>query len=233
MEAFASYVALGDSMSIDRYPGPGLGAASLLARNDDERFPEFAGRDLCSAHTELAFTCLAFDGATTRDVLDLLRQRAPRPTPQPTLVTLTAGGNDLLASRFRPGSDTPESIAERIDQCLNAIRAVFAPRRIVLATIYDPTDGVGDLWAQWKTPGPTLAALEQLNAQIRALAARDSDVALAEVYEPFLGHGAHHAEADHPRHCPDDPSCWIKLRIEPNARGGSEVRRAFWSALEG
>jgi len=67
----AHYLALGDSVSIDLYPAldagatdvavalerlpdvgavAPLGAASLLFRNDDVRWPEFMGRDLVSMH---------------------------------------------------------------------------------------------------------------------------------------------------------------------------------------
>jgi len=56
------YVALGDSMSIDDYAGgAGRGAASLLYRNCDADFPEWAGREL--AATGLQAQILAQDGA--------------------------------------------------------------------------------------------------------------------------------------------------------------------------
>ena len=74
----ATYVALGDSMSIDRYPDfdhadrqtldlpvTGLGAASLLARNDDDVWPEFAGRDLVTISPGIDCRFEAQDGATT------------------------------------------------------------------------------------------------------------------------------------------------------------------------
>jgi hypothetical protein len=65
----AVHVAPGDSMSIDDYAGGvGRGAASLLYRNRDTDFPDWAGRDLRGA----GFTAriLAQDGATTMDVLE-------------------------------------------------------------------------------------------------------------------------------------------------------------------
>ena len=113
----ATYVALGDSMSIDRYPDldhagrerlrlpvTGLGAASLLARNDDHVWPEFAGRDLVTRFPGIECRFLAADGATTEDVLasqidalDGVDAKAE------AVVTLTAGGNDLLSPRGRGG----------------------------------------------------------------------------------------------------------------------------------
>jgi hypothetical protein len=62
------YVAIGDSMSIDDYAGgPGRGAASLLYRNHDVDFPDWAGRDLVAAGYTAKI--LARDGATADDVL--------------------------------------------------------------------------------------------------------------------------------------------------------------------
>src|SRR2546423_1782467 len=90
----AVYVALGDSMSIDDYAGgAGRGAASLLHRNRDGDFPDWAGRDLASAG--LTVRVLARDGATAADVLD---RQLPRIEQTPALVTVTMGGNDLLVA---------------------------------------------------------------------------------------------------------------------------------------
>ena len=68
---FSRFIALGDSLSIDRYPATanvatphagddaalprGLGAAALLYRNDDQRWPEFTGRDLATHYPGIAF----------------------------------------------------------------------------------------------------------------------------------------------------------------------------------
>lgn len=107
---FRRYIALGDSMSIDDYPGfdhaerlgqtgssPGLGAASLLYQNQDAVWPEFVGADLASRCPGLRASREAFDGATTQGVIDLqLPSVETEKDGLDTLVTLTAGGNDLL-----------------------------------------------------------------------------------------------------------------------------------------
>src|SRR5438874_12676135 len=81
-------------MSIDDYAGgAGRGAASLLHRNRDGDFPDWAGRDLATAG--LGVQVLARDGATTADVL---QRQLPQVTQAPALVTVTMGGNDLLAA---------------------------------------------------------------------------------------------------------------------------------------
>src|SRR5688500_19525455 len=86
---FSQYIALGDSMSIDLYPAldsgetdvavalewnvaagqvAPLGAASLLHRNVDEQYPEFAGNDLISRWPDVGAANFAEDGATIGDV---------------------------------------------------------------------------------------------------------------------------------------------------------------------
>ena len=87
------YVALGDSMSIDDYAGgPGRGAARLLHRNQDADFPEWVGRDLAAGGWGVEV--LARDGAVVADVLN---RQLPRLGAAPDLVTVTMGGNDLMA----------------------------------------------------------------------------------------------------------------------------------------
>jgi len=111
--AMGIYVALGDSISIDDYTGvPGGGAASQLARK--------LGLDLVD---------LTRDGNTTQAVLaDLARAPASA-----NVVTLTAGGNDLL------GGDSPRAILRRLEQITRRLQPLGG--RIVLNTVYDPSDG--------------------------------------------------------------------------------------------
>src|SRR5881227_4230849 len=109
----AIYLALGDSISIDNYTGvPGGGAASQLARK--------LGVDLVD---------LTRDGNTTQGVLaDLARAPASA-----DVVTLTAGGNDLL------GGESPRAILRRLHQIAERIEPLGA--RVIVNTIYDPSDG--------------------------------------------------------------------------------------------
>jgi lysophospholipase L1-like esterase len=87
------YVALGDSMSIDDCAGgPGRGAASLLHRNRNTDFPDWAGRDLAAGPD---VQVLARDGGVAADVL---QRQIPPVTHAPALVTVTIGGNDLMGA---------------------------------------------------------------------------------------------------------------------------------------
>lgn len=229
-EPFSSYVALGDSMSIDLYPGPGLGAASLLYNNVDSVFPEFRGRDLQACYPGISFTHLAEDGATTAEVMAALETLQPQEGR--VLFTLTVGGNDLLRGRLRDRAGAIQTYNENLGRVLDAILKVYGERCLILqALIYDPTDGVGDLLPRG-VPNPGLVRyLGEANESIRAAAESRPQVVLADVHDHFLGHGSHAEEVENPNHDTADPTQWLKLGIEPNERGGSEVRRVLWETL--
>src|SRR5215212_8395431 len=132
MIAFALYIALGDSISIDVYPAEDaerrhrgrfstdrLGAVSLLCRNDDRGWPEFQGKDLHTLSPATKCVDSTADGATT---MSLLRQiERITPSNEPTLVTSTAGGNDLLGFLGSPGPDPVPEIFERLQTAVTRV----------------------------------------------------------------------------------------------------------------
>ena len=249
-EPFAAYVALGDSMSIDLYPAldageidvavalervasagavAPLGAASLLYRNDDERYPEEQGADLVSWYPGIDMHNLAADGATIGDVFgEQLPQLSE--SDERTLLTITVGGNDLLSAfEHKPRRSLLEAIArdvaEAYDFLLDALRRARPNSLILLTTIYDPSDRLGRIPGVLEDAGKLpLSVLDGLNAHIRTLARGTPGVALADVYERFLGHGASVAEPDR--------WYWRRSLVEPNALGASEIRRVWRDALD-
>ena len=249
MGPFTRYVALGDSMSIDLYPAldagevdvavalervpaagrvAPLGAASLLYKNHDERWPEDAGNDLSSHHPRLVFDNCAADGATIGDVfgeqLPLLEE-----SEEPVLVTLTIGGNDLLSAYSghprpallaRIGAD----IAEAYDFLVDSVRRCFANGTLILTTVYDPSDGTAKIPGVFDDAGPLpLDVLHRFNDHVRSLAFGTPNVLLADAHARFLGHGVTAAEPDR--------WYWRRSLVEPNARGASELRHLWLDAL--
>jgi acyl-CoA thioesterase-1 len=138
-----TYLALGDSISIDDYTGVrGGGAPSQLARK--------LGLDLVD---------LTRDGNTTDGVLvDLARAPATA-----NVVTLTAGGNDLLVG------DLPRAILRRLHQLAQRIEPLGA--RVVFNTINDPSDGDNEVGRRelGLSRLATLALRRRLNAVNRGI----------------------------------------------------------------
>lgn len=238
----AHYVALGDSMSIDLYPildlqgqgrlgptdTPAVGAASLLHRNHNDLWPEFRGRDLASREPPIRKLDLCVDGATIGHTASIqLPRLSPEVRESARLVTLTAGGNDLLGGLFDgiaglEGS-TRDAIAgyrELVDLLAEACPAAT----LLLTTVYDPTDGTGILPGVSEQLGPLpMELLETFNDAVRSLAAETPRAVLADVQRHFLGHGLP-APAD-------ELWYWETSPIEPAARGASEIRRVWLEAL--
>jgi lysophospholipase L1-like esterase len=246
---FKQYIALGDSMSIDLYPAldagetdvavalewnsragnvAPLGAASLLHRNVDDRHPEFTGKDLVSRYPDIGYVNAAEDGATIGDVFGSQLPQIQE-SEDPTLLTLSIGGNDLL-SAFSNRSSTSllrqlvKDVAEAYEFLVESLRRTRPNSTLLLTTVYDPSDDTRRIPGVFDAEGPLpLESLHDLNGRIRALAASSPRTAVADVYRHFMGHGVTAPE----------PARWYWKRswIEPNAPGASEIRRLWLDAL--
>src|ERR671917_999311 len=235
-DASPVYVALGDSISIDLYAGGrGRGGASLLARNRDDDFPQWRGRDLATVDPALSYHLLATDGGTTSTLLDWQLRQLETSAIAPTVVTLTIGGNDLLGAYgdTKRAREVVSVVRTRVGQALERLRSIV--RRpsdpVIVGTVYDPSDGTGDASRLGLPPWPLVVdALAELNTALRE-AASEHGARVADIHGYFLGHGlraGNPAQGD-PR--PANQDLWFCNVIEPNAWGASAVRAAFWDAL--
>ena len=129
-------------------------------------------------------------------------------------MTLTAGGNDLL------GGNLPRGILRRLEEIADRIEPLGA--RVVLNTVYDPSDGDNEVGRR-ELGMSRLAALElrrrlnALNGGIRDLAGRRGFL-LADLERLFHGHGV----------ASDEP--WFVQVIEPNLRGATAIAE-HWHEL--
>ena len=231
----AVYAALGDSMSIDDYAGgAGRGAASLLWRNRDDDFPAWVGRDLTARDPAARLALLASDGATSTTVAREQLWRLRRLDTAPAMATVTMGGNDLLTA-YGDADAARRAIQTVVDNgwlVLAGLRALMGPTApIVVATVYDPSDGSGDAGRLGLPPWPeALELLTELNRALRALAAQHGAL-VADVHARFLGHGLAAGDPTQQAARPPNRGLWYCGLIEPNAWGASEIRAAFWETL--
>ncbi len=230
------YVALGDSISIDLYAGgPGRGGASLLARNRDDDFPQWRGRDLATTRPELGFALLATDGGTTASLLDAQLPRLEASGAVPRVVTLTVGGNDVLGAYgdTRRALEIVGVVRTRVGAALDRMRALVPPGDpIVVGTVYDPSDATGETWRVGLPPWPDVVeVLAELNAALRAVAGEHGAV-VADVHGRFLGHGLRAGDPGQDAARPSDRGLWYCRVIEPNAWGADALRACFWTALQ-
>jgi len=222
------YIALGDSIISDDYPGPNLGAASLLYQNQDSRFPKFHGQDLKTAFPTVHPLNLSQTGWMINDLLGEVNDLEG--SSAETLVVISIGGNDLLHALGEGNSpqESLEAIESGLQALLSELRSKYPALTTRLVNAYDPTDGTGRFQSGREIPnGPEL--LGALNQVIGKVAGSD----LVDIHSHFLGHGMRHTDESFVHYDRSDPSGWFKMDIEPNIRGAHEVRRKLWESLSG
>jgi hypothetical protein len=121
-----------------------------------------------------------------------------------------------------------------VGRALPALAELAAPAaRIVVGTVYDPSDGTGDTARMGLPPWPDgVATIEALNAALRRVAARHGAL-VAEIADVFHGHGVVAGNPAQRAARPAERDLWFCNVIEPNAWGAGGVREAFWRALHG
>ena len=251
LDELTRYIALGDSMSMDLYPAldageidvavalerrtdsgavAPLGAASLLYRNDDARYPDQVGQDLVSLSADVTMMNLAEDGASIGDVFGGQLMQL-EPAEGSTLITLTAGGHDLFSAfANRPRGSLLDAITREVMEAyellVDAIRRAVPGSHIVLTSITDPSDGTGAIPGALEHAGKLpVGVLDAMNRHIHSLASGTPNVSFADAHGWFLGHGVTAEE--------DERWYWRRSLVEPNARGADALRRLWWQVVEG
>ena len=126
-----------------------LGAASLLYQNDDERWPEEQGDDSSSRYPGIELHEPRRATARRSATCSASSCRSSSESDEPTLVTLTVGGNDLLSAfahkprRVAARARSRATSARRTSSSSTRCAARARTRSSLLTTIYDPSDGTG------------------------------------------------------------------------------------------
>jgi hypothetical protein len=160
------------------------------------------------------------------------------------IVLLTTGGNDLIhwygQRPPREGAMYGATIAQaapwidafrvRLGKILDSIDQRFPGGcHVLLADIYDPTDGVGDAASARLPAWPDgLAIHAAYNRVIHEAAHARDNVHLVPLHQTFLGHGTHCRQFWRATYRRDDPTYWFYMNLEdPNDRGHDAIRRIF------
>ena len=246
--AFARYLVLGDGLSADLTPAldlkiadvsvalerdaksgavPPVGAGSLLFQNDDERWPDFIGDDLRTLCGCDSIERLAGDGASIGDIFDeqILGLES---SDAPTLITLTAGGVDLLSAvATKPAPARMELIVRDAVTGVIALAEMlhtrFSDLTLVLTTLPDPTDGLGIFTEARDGEAIPPGALLAFNAQLRQRAGGMAGTIVADAHAAFHGHGLTSPEGER--------WFWRRNPHEPSADGASGLRACWLRAL--
>jgi len=240
-------LALGDSVTAGFGSTRGHSYIELLTQQPANDDPALAGCTLTRVFPDLKVVRKAISGSTS---FDLVTQMPRKPFDSDTLgvVVMTSGGNDLIhdygrsppTERAMYGATWEQAqpwlpgYAARLDDAVARLGQLFPGGfQLFLATIYDPTDGIGDISSAglpaWPD-GPRLLAA--YNEMITACADKHPQVHLVDMHALFLGHGIHCTDSRNPAYDADDPHYWYFRNLEdPNDRGYDALRRLFLNEM--
>ncbi|MFI5300111.1 MAG: SGNH/GDSL hydrolase family protein [Polyangiales bacterium] len=237
--SFKTLVVLGDSISDGGGQGPFF--YDLLHKNDDTLYPAYAGKDLQTKYgSSLAVVHGAVAGSTAKELIGQA-QALPTTLAGPVLVTITIGGNDVtgaLGNLLLSGSDTAQ-VSTFQTQLNTSLAELTKPNRfgqgvevrVLLANIYDPSDGTGNFkfadgtacpgaLQYWPANQPTDPSLVPWETTMTTTAQQYSQVVVLGLKDEFHGHGV-----------PASPTWFYSDCIHPNATGHEEIRELFWTAV--
>ncbi len=236
---------LGDSVTFGFGAADGYGYFARLAANPDDEWPQMKGICLSAVLPGLETRNAAVSGTTSIQHLQFIKESLQEQDPAVFgLIVITTGGNDLIhdygRSPPREGAMYGATIAEakpwisnfqlRLHEMIDLIEARFpGGRRIFLADVYDPTDGVGDAQNAGLPKWPDgLEIHAAYNDVIHRCAAQRPSVHLVPMHDAFLGHGIHCTQSWGEHYRTEDPYYWYANNLEdPNQRGYDAIRRLF------
>lgn len=242
-------VGIGDSVTAGFGACPGHSYFQRLIANPPDEFPDMQGISLGAVLPRLSSLLLAQSGTTS---LEHEAGQLPRLPIQPAevfgLIVMTTGGNDLIHNYGRTpphegamyGATWDQAqpwiaaFDRRLGAMLDRITSCFPGGcEILLANIYDPTDGVGDLDRAGLPAWPDgLRILDAYNAGIARHASARPNVHLIDLRATFLGHGIHCTQPWQRYYRASDPHYWYFTNLEdPNDRGYDAIRRLFLTQI--
>jgi len=233
--SLGTYIVLGDSISDNGGNGP--------------FFYDQLHMDLAAKWPSLMYVHAAVAGAITDTYSDGIPAGAPllktqiaglaKNYPGDVLVTITIGGNDLNGHAIKAIGGVDATVRGEFGTHLDAeLGELMTPGRlgsgkvyVVLANIYDFTDGQGDFATVKCGPGANVSAsmdkmvFDAWNG-IAAASLANAGGHLYDMHANFMGHGYNNSDASQVWY--DAASC-----IHPNALGHDAIRRSLYNIVTG
>jgi lysophospholipase L1-like esterase len=242
-------VGLGDSVTAGFGAAKGNSYFERLVVNPPGDPDDVKGLSLTAVLPKLEYKNFSVSGTTS---LQHEAKQLPKLQPQPPevfgIVVVTTGGNDIIHDYGRSPPREGAMYGATLDQAqpwiagfelrlgvmLQHIDACFPGGCLIfVATIYDPTDGVGDIATAGLPAWPAgISILHAYNRVIAKIAAARPNVRLVNIHDAFLGHGIHCTQFWRDHYRADDPHYWYYYNLEdPNDRGYDAIRRLFLNEI--
>lgn len=238
-------IGLGDSVTDGFGASGGKSYFEWLVRNPPDEFDDMAGINLRMVMPKLEVLNLSMSGTTSQELVDYQLPRLPDIESETFgIIAVTTGGNDIIhnygqappregamyGATYEQAVPWIASFEVRLDEILRRIDAHFRGNAaIFLASIYDPTDGIGDTINAGLPHWPDGLKIHAAYNQVIEDAARKREhVFLVDMRSEFLGHGIHARQFWRPFYHSEDPGYWYFDNLEdPNDRGYDAIRRLF------
>jgi lysophospholipase L1-like esterase len=230
-----TYIVLGDSISDNGGTGP--------------FFYDSLHTDLAAKWPALMYVHAAQAGAITDNYSDAMPAAAPllasqiaglgHSYPGDVLVTITIGGNDLNAHAIKAIGGMDSAVRAEFGTHLDAeLGELATPGRlgsgkvyIVVANIYDFTDGQGDFATVKCALGANVSAASDQSVfsgwnAVAATSIANAGGTLYDMHASFDGHGYNN---------PDTTQVWYDRNscIHPDALGHDAIRRSIYTIVTG
>lgn len=238
-------VGIGDSVTAGLGSTRGHSYFERIVENPPDEFEEMQERSLSRIFPKLETLNIALSGSNSAQHVEHIETKLPEQDADTFgLVVMTSGGNDLIhwygrgapvenamyGATLSQAEPWITNYEQRLDDMLSAIKARFPGGCVILlADIYDPSDGYGDPESirlpRWPDCLPIHTAY---NAALRRAASRHAEVHVVPMHQEFLGHGIHCRKFWLPVYRAEDPHYWYAPNIEdPHDRGYDAIRRLF------
>lgn len=240
-------LAIGDSVTAGFGSTRGHSYVELLTKQPVGDDPALAGCTLANVFPDLTVVRKAISGSTSFE-LPAQIPRKPYDADTQGVVVMTSGGNDLIhdygrtppneramyGATWEQAQPWLAGYSARLEDAATRLGQLFpGGYQLFIGTIYDPTDGVGDIERAGLPAWPDgLRLLADYNQRILAFAKKHPHVHVVDMRALFLGHGIHCTDTRNPAYRADDPHYWYFRNLEdPNDRGYDALRRLFLNEM--